>query len=208
MGLLNLANQTIPSTPTAGTSTLFVHTTNKRAYVMDDTGLLNPIDSGIYASVANVTVTAAATTNLVTGSTIPVPANSIVVGSSYKVTIAGSFTGTATATAFRVHLGTAGTNADAIIFTSSVTGAVGTAFAAIDLIFTFRTIGAAGTLQGFLTVHQASATGVANAISTAVVATTTTAPNTTVNNFMTISVLSAAAGSSGTVNNVIVERLN
>jgi hypothetical protein len=208
MGMLTLASQAIPSTPSSGNANIFVHSNNKRLYCMDDTGLLNPIDSGILATTANVTVTAAATTTIAGGATTPVPLNSLQAGSTFKVTIIGSFTGTATATAFRVHLGTAGTNSDAIIFTASVTGAIGTAQAWIEIIFTIRTTGASGTLQGTMVVHQNSATGVANAALSVVAGTTTTAPNTTVNNFMTISVLSAASGSSGTVQNVVVERLN
>jgi hypothetical protein len=208
MGMLNLGAQVIPSTPSAGAANIFVHSGNKRLYCMDDTGLLNPIDSGILATVANTTVTAAATTTIAGGSTISIPANTLQVGSTFKITIIGSFTGTATATAFRVHLGTAGTNADAIIYTSSVTGAVGTAQAWIEIVFTIRTVGASGTLQGTTVIHQNSATGVSNATISVVAGTTTTAPNTTVNNFMTVSVLSAASGSSGTVQNVVLERLN
>lgn len=208
MAQLVIGNQSIPSTPTTGNSSIFIHSTNKRAYCLDDTGLLNPLDSGILATVANTTVTAGATTTIAGGSTVSVPANTMQAGSTYKVTILGSFTGTATATAFRVHLGTLGTNADAVIYTSSVTGAVGTAQACIEIIFTIRTVGASGTLQGTTIIHQNSATGVAAATISVVAGTTTTAPNTTVNNFMTISILSAASGSSGTVQNVIIERLN
>lgn len=212
MGRLNLATQTTPSTPSAGTADLFVHSNDKAVYLLDETGNIGRLDNFITAIASNVTVTANATTVIVGGTpSAPIPANSIDVGTTFRVTILGSFTGTATATAFRIHLGTAGTASDAIILTASVTGGVGTSVAKCVIDLTFRTVGAAGTVSGYLTIeqHAAAIVGVSAAAGgqSVVAGTTTTAPNTTVNNFVTVSILSAASGSSGTVSNAIIERL-
>lgn len=212
MGRLNLATQTIPSTPSSGTADVFINSFDKQLYTYDDAAKLLMLNSGIVGITGNVTVTANATTVIVGGTpTAPIGANTIQANVSYRVTIIGSFTGTATATAFRIHLGTAGSASDAIILTASVTGGVGTSLAKCVIDMTFRTVGAAGTVSGYLTInqHAGAIVGVSAAASgqSVVVGTTTTAPNTTVNNYMTVSILSAAAGSSGTVSNATIERL-
>lgn len=158
------------------------------------------------ATTAAVTVNANANTIVAGGLNVcKIPANSINIGTSFRSVILGSFTGTATATAIQVHLGTAGTTADAVILTASVTGAVGTCQCRIVIEFTFRTIGASGSVFGSILLTQATATGLGNATVIPVVCTTTTAPNTTVDNWLTISLLSAASGSSGTTQNGTIE---
>lgn len=207
MGRINFANQINPSTPSAGTTDIFVNSFDKNLYTLDDAGKLLMVDSAITAAIANITLAAAGTVVAVGGATFPAGANTIPIGASYRITIEGTFTGTVTATTFRVHLGTAGTAADAIIATGAVTGAVGTAIARIEILVTFRTVGAAGTLQAFLNVLQPGVVGVSNLANNLVAMTTTTAPNTTVNNLLTVSVVSAAAGSSGTINLATIERI-
>lgn len=156
------------------------------------------------------TVAFAANANTVVGggtNNLAIPQSSLRAGTSFRVTIYGSGTGTVTATAFELHLGTAGTTADAKIFTASVTGAVGTSQFKAVIDFTFFTVGASITGSGNLAINQAGATGVSNAAAIDVVGTITTAV-TTANNYLTISILTAAAGSSGTIQNCIVEVLN
>lgn len=188
---------------------------------LNDLGLVTGINQklvsdnlGVYpqgllsATTAAVTVTANANTIVAGGLNVcPAPANSLKIGDTFRFSIDGSFTGTATATAIQVHLGTAGTTADAVILTASVTGAVGTSQARIVGEFTFRTIGAAGTVNGAILLTQVGATGLGNAAVLPVVCTTTTAPNTTTTNYFTVSLLSAASGSSGTTQNGIIEKL-
>lgn len=166
------------------------------------------IDGLQYSRTATVAFIANANT-VVGGGTnnLPIPKNSLRPGSSLRVTIYGSATGTATASAFELHLGTAGTTADAKIFTASTTGAVGTSQfkAVIDL--TFLTVGATTTQTGNLTVSQHLALGIVNAASEDVIGTFASAV-TTADNYLTASILTAAAGSSGTVQNCIIEILN
>lgn len=207
MGRLNLANQTNPSTPSAATTDIFVNTFDKQLYVLDDAGKLLMLNSEIAAIVANASLVAAGTLTLVGGTNAPVGANTIQVGGGLRIIIEGSFTGTATATTFRVHYGTAGSTADAIIATGAVTGAVGTALARVEILVTFRTVGASGTLQAYLNVQQPGVVGLSNAANSLVAMTTTTAPNTTVNNYLTVSVVSAAAGTTGTIALATIERL-
>lgn len=157
---------------------------------------------------ANVAVAANANTIVAGGLNVcPIPANCLKIGTHIRVTIEGTFTGTVTATAMQLHLGTAGTVADAVILTASVTGAVGTSRGKLILECTIRTIGAAGTLVGSVLLLQVGVTGLGNAAVLDIVGTTTTAPNTTVANYLTVSLLSAAAGSSGTVQTGYIEIL-
>lgn len=214
MAFINIANQTPPSTPAAGTITLFPHSIDKNLYIMDESGNISRLDSLLASIVAAVSVTANATTVIVGGNNATaaakalIPANTVKVGASFRVTILGSFTGTATATAFRIHYGTAGTSADTIIQTSSVTGAVGTSLARVDLTMTIRTIGATATCSGYMEVgqHANASVGVANT-PYSVINATAQAFNTTVDSYLTVSVLSAASGSSGTVQNAVIERI-
>lgn len=172
-------------------------------------GNLGHIIEGMQFS-RTATVAFAANVNTVVGggtNLLPLPKNVLRAGSTLRVTIYGSGTGTVTASAFELHLGTAGTTADAKIFTASVTGAVGTSQFKATIDFTFLTVGAAITGTGNLSVNQAGATGIANAAAISVIGTIATAV-TTVDNYLTASILTAAAGSSGTVQNCIIEILN
>lgn len=207
MGRLALANQTLPSTPATGLTEIFVNSFDKQLYVLDDAGKLSMLNSEIAAIIANASLVAAGTLTLVGGTNTPVGANTIQINGGIRIVIEGSFVGTVTPTTFRLHYGTSGTTADAIIATGAVTGAVGTALARIEILITFRTVGASGTLQAYLNVLQPGAVGVSNSANNLVAMTTTTAPNTTVNNYLTVSIVSAAAGTSGTIALATIERL-
>jgi hypothetical protein len=201
-GIISLNN--VSNNITANVTNNGIVTGQNQFIIKDNIGDI--LSGGLSSTTAAVTVVANANTIVAGGLNIcPIPSNSLNIGTSFRVTIMGSFTGTATATAIQVHLGTAGTVADAVILTASVTGAVGTSQGKIVIDFTFRTIGAAGTVFGAILLTQASALGLGNAAVLPVVCTTTTAPNTTTANYITVSLLSAAAGSSGTTQNGIIE---
>lgn len=165
--------------------------------------------AGLIGSItANVSVISNSFNKLLTTSG-KIPANSLQAGDAFRVTIQGSFTGNVSATAFRVYFGPLGTTGDPVIHTASVTGAVGTAEAKLVMEFTFRTIGATGTLAGAMVVEQAAgAVGITNQAAVAVIATTTTtAPDTTVDAFFTIGLLTANPGATGTVRTVTIEKI-
>jgi hypothetical protein len=170
------------------------------------------LEGGVCAITSAVSVVANANTIVAGGLNIcPVPANAIRVQTTIRVTVTGSFTqATAgTAVAVQVHLGTAGTVADAVIATHALTSGVGTSVARLIIDLTFRTIGASGTVASQLQVvqHAAAVVGISAAAGglSEVQGTTTTAPNTTTANYLTVSILSAASGVTGTTQLGIIE---
>lgn len=155
---------------------------------------------------APVTVTANAETIIIGGLNVcKIPKSSLNIGTTFRITIIGSFTGTATATAIRVRLGAAGTTIDNLIQTASITGAIGTSQCKIMMEFTFRTVGAATSQNGAIQVNQIGTTGLSNAAVNCVVTTTTASGDNTIDGWLTVSMLTAASGSSGTVQNAFIE---
>lgn len=166
---------------------------------------------GLISSITSSATVTAATNNIIVGGSgltaCPIPINSPRVGDVFRYTINGSFTGTATSTAVQVHLGPSGNTVDNTILTSSFTGAVGTTQSRIVGDFTFRTVGTAGTVEGTTLVTQIGTSGISNVAVNSSLNTTTTAPNTVQNNYLTISILSATGGTSGTVQSAYIEKL-
>ncbi len=136
-----------------------------------------------------------------------VPANSLKVGSTIKVTILGTNTSSVgNASTFRLRMGPLGTIAETVQASAAITSAAsGTTipFKAV-LELTVRTIGATGTLAGSLSVQNQGTTGIFTAAANVVVA-TVAALDTTVNNYLTVTYQSAAATTTSTIQNVIIE---
>lgn len=149
------------------------------------------------------------TETIVTGglNVLPVPANSIMPGTSIRITLSGTCVATAAvANTFRVRLGTAGTTADTQIASVALTGATGTQVFKTVLEFTFRTVGASGTIAGSALTVNAAATGIVAAV-TNIQALTVAAPNTTTANYLSVTFQSAATTSTVTFQTAIVEIL-
>lgn len=115
-------------------------------------------------STANQTINAA-TTALITGSTLAVPASKLAIGTvlMWKLTVSKTAAGTA-ANTFLVKIGTAGTTADATILTFTLPTATAVVdVAKIEIMCTVRgPLSASCILQGNLWLgHNLSATGFA-----------------------------------------------
>lgn len=190
-----------PVAPSAGKVDIYQHADDRKIYSIDDLGKITAFEKGIGASVADVAIVANTNNTLLVSDFIP--ANTIQVGDIIKVEIDGTFTQAtaSTASSVRVHFGPLGTNADPIILTSALASGVGTSAARVTVDSTFRTVGTSGTISGRLICdqHTNAIVGLAIAASIINLMTTTTAPNTTVKNKITISILTAAAGVTGTV---------
>lgn len=128
------------------------------------------------SSLVTTPATIAATETVV--HSIPLPANSMLVGTTFRITAAGIITATAPTLTGRVRIGTTGTTADAaVVATPAVAVATGTGWTT-EMYVTIRTIGSGGTWMG-----QGLVQGTAPGKSTN---TATQAINTTVANFLTL----------------------
>lgn len=138
---------------------------------------------------------------------IPVPPGAINPGTTYRATLWGTCTSTAAnASTFRVLFGTNGTTADTVIGSGAVTAVTsGTAIPfKAEIEFTFRTIGATGSIYGFLGIRNTGVTGI-NANDSFNIALTVANANTTANNFLSFSYQSAAATTACTFQNAWIE---
>lgn len=124
---------------------------------------------------------------------IPIPANSIQNGQSYRIKAWGQYAATVTnAVTFRVRFGTANSIADGIITSVvSTTAGITTVGFEFEAVVTFRSLGGAGSAIGYAkeTGLPAAAFAISNTAAVAV--------NTTANNF-----LSLTAGPAATTSNV------
>lgn len=161
-------------------------------------------------SVASQAITAA-TPTVVAGSTVPVPAGGLRVGTIFRFTLAVSKTAAGTvASSIVFQLGTAGSVADADILTFTLP--VGTAVADVgwaELVVTIRgPLGAACIAQGVLAFgHNGNAGGLIN-IPLAVLHVTSAGFNSATANLIASLVLNTGASQAWTVTQCVVETAN
>ena len=148
------------------------------------------------------------TDTIIKSSAKKVPANGLNVGDSFRVTLLGSCASDGSRVqGFNIYFGPLGTTADTKILTAAVTSANGTAAFRGIYEFTVRTIGAAGTVAGSLTLVNASATVGVAALNCFAIAATAAALDTTVASFISASYISGAAGATATFQNCIIEQI-
>lgn len=138
-----------------------------------------------------------------------IPANSLQVGTTIAITVQGTCTATvANLSTFTLRMGTAGTVAgDASVAIAAVTSAAagtGIGFKVV-IIFTVRTIGATGTIAGSAEISNTGITGISTNNSNVIPLTATATLNTTTANYMELTYKSAAATTTCTFQNGIVE---
>ena len=140
------------------------------------------------------------------------PANRLVAGTSFEVTLHGTTTSSAAGVGIiRVRYGTAATVADGVMeaFTLAAAPTTGTAIPfTIKLIVTVRTTGGAATADGGLTLVNSGVTGL-SATATQVVRGVNTTINTAIAaTFFTVSYISGNAGTTTTFQDAVITILN
>lgn len=159
---------------------------------------LGHLISGSIGNTAATVVTSTTADTLLLAARIP--ANSLSVGQVLRVSTIGVSSSTGTLI-FKVHIGTAGSTADAVAWTSITSAAqVANQRAGFDGFLTVRTLGSGGTVQ-------CEALGFAQAalLPTLVAAAATAAANTTVVLFVTLSVTCSVG--TFTAHHAVVEAL-
>lgn len=173
---------------------------------------------GISASTANTGAINTTETIIAGGvNTAVIPANSLQIGTTFRFTVFGTCTATvANVSTFRIRMGTAGTTGDTLIATAATqaSAAAGTNIPFwVDCMFTVRTIGGAGTIVGSLRLlnEPPAAATVATALTgisvipVQVIQLTPAAINTTTANYIEMTYQTAAATTTSTFQNGIIE---
>lgn len=180
--------------------------------VSDNLGALQK--GGISATTANsgainTTETIVAGGLAINGDTAVIPANTLQIGTTFRVTMFGTCTSTAAnVSTFTLRMGTAGTTADASVATAatSVAATSGTTIGfCATMVFTVRTIGATGTIDGFMTLGNTGITGISANNHQTILLTTSATLNTTTANYIEVTYKSAATTTTSTFHNGIVE---
>jgi hypothetical protein len=138
---------------------------------------------------AATTTSASATIALVTGMQLYVPANSLKVGSTFRITFAGSFAAATTAV-WTIKMGTAGTTGDATVLASTAS-ASGTG-QMLTFYVTIQTTGSSGTALGTTWVVETTAGTASAGTQAEEVFSTTGTVNTTQGNYLSLCVTGGA----------------
>lgn len=209
MGLI-LNKSAAPSTPAADKAHVYLDTTEESVRFMDDTGTIRTLASNALASIVANSAAINTTETIIVGglNNCRIYANMLKVGSVIRATLQGTCTSTvANASTWRFRLGTAGTTADGVIGSAanSVAAASGTniPFEAV-LTLTVRTIGAAATLSGYLRLSNTGVTGI-SAVTVQAVELTASAFNSTVDNWLEVTYVAAAATTTSTFKSAFIE---
>lgn len=140
------------------------------------------------------TAIVANTGSITTGETIvtqlAIPLNTLVVGSTYRLTASGTCTSSAAnISTIRLRLGTAGTTSDAVMSTITATAATtGTNVPfSVTLYITIRTTGSGGTVAGNGFLINTGSTGILATDTSVAALSTAAAVNTTVANTLSFS---------------------
>jgi hypothetical protein len=210
MSRLILTKAATPSTPSSDTGTFFYDTTEEIFTQVDDTGTVRKMgQNSIYSRTGDTGAINTVETIIAGGlNNAKIYANSLRVGTTIRAVLEGTCTSTvANASTWRFRFGTAGTTSDGVL------GSAATSVAAASgnnipfectLIFTVRTIGAAGTISGYVKLVNTGVTGI-SAVNAQVVELTPTAINTTVDNWLSVTYVSAAATTTSTFKMATIE---
>lgn len=179
--------------------------------VLQSNGAAAPTWVTVLPTRATIAASAAinTTATYIAPTTFSIPANSMVAGDSYRMTIYGTNTSTVGgANTFTPRMGALGTTADAALSGLAVTSAVtGTAVPfRVTFTFTARAVGAAGSIYCYGVLENQGITG----ISTAAVVVNTggvTTINTTGTLTLGCSLVTAAITTTDTIQSVVVEKM-
>lgn len=157
-------NQSAPSTPSSGNTTLFTDSTTKKLHSIADDGV-NRLIQPIYNS--NTSAQSIVTSDTyIAGSSISLPPSLMRAGAMFQWTFGLTRSGAGTATpVYSVRFGTAGAVGDAARLTFTGLAQTNAADTGVHRIYVVcRTVGASGVIAGIFEEHHIlTTTGLANA---------------------------------------------
>jgi hypothetical protein len=201
----------VPGAPTTGTFGVGDTSTDSLGHVWICTVAGTPgtwIEDPVLGAALVSASGAINTTETYISPSFPIPANTLQVGTTYRITVAGTCTSTVgNVSTFTLRLGTAGTTADTSVCTVTCTGATtGTSVPFMAEFFvTIRSIGSGGTAMGAGKVVNSGTTGISSNGVGGGGSTATSAVNTTVQNFLGVSYKTALATTTSTFQIGVVE---
>jgi hypothetical protein len=158
---------------------------------------------GMTSITANVSITGGTAQVQVISFTIP--ANTLLVGSTFRIRASGTGGSNASANTFRVRIGTT-TLTGNIAATLATTGTAAASIPfSIDAIATIRSIGATGSALGSISLNNNTSTGIANKASAVGQTTATVVVNTTVQNIIELTFQPANAATNVVIYNAVIE---
>ena len=202
--------QSVPVTPSTGQAVMYVDITDKIQKLIDDAGTVRAFAQNAPCSIVAASAAINTTETIIVGglNNCKIYANQLKVGTAIRATLEGTCTSSAAnASTWRFRFGTAGTTADGVLGSAanSVAATSGTAIPfEAQLTLTVRTIGATGTIAGYLKLINTGVTGI-SAVATQVVALTPTAIDTTVDNWLSVTYVAAATTTTCTFQNAVIE---
>lgn len=210
MAGLKLNKALPPNTPATDKAEIYLDSVEETLRIIDDAGAIKTFACNALASIVATSAAINTSETIIVGglNNARIYANSLKVGTTIRATLQGTCTSSvANASTWRFRFGTAGTTADGVLGSAanSVAAASGTniPFEA-TLVFTVRTIGAAGTISGWLKLVNTGVTGI-SAVNAQVVALTPTAIDTTVANWLSVTYVAAAVTTTSTFQNAVIE---
>lgn len=205
-----LAVQSAPTTPAAGNAILYVDTADKILKGIDDAGTIRTYAQNAPHAIVAASGAINTTETIIAGglNNTRIYANQLKVGTTIRATLQGTCTTTVgNASTWKLRLGTSGTTSDGAIFTAanSVAGTTGTTIPfEAQLVMTIRTIGASATLSGYLKLISTGATGI-SAVTAQIVQATAASFDSTVDNWLSATYVSAATTTTSTFQNAMIE---
>lgn len=203
MSRLVLVGGSAPSAPAATKTSLYCDSADSVLKVIDSASTIRALAQNALHSATGATGAINTTETIITGglNNARIYANQLKVGSTIRAILQGTCTSTvANASTWKFRLGTAGTTSDAAIMTAanSVAAASGTTIPfEATLMLTVRTIGASATAMGYLKLINTGVTGI-SAVAEQVVQGTMAAFDSTVNNWLSATYVSAATTTTST----------
>lgn len=164
MGQILADNQAAPVTPAAGKSYIWVDSTTKKLVQMDDSGVINGIQS---RNDATSSLAIAAADTYITNSGLLIPAYGMKAGQLYIWLLTATKTAAGTAaTIFTVRSGAAQTTGDTsrLALTATVAQTAAVSSGIIEIIVHVRSVSATGVIVGGVGV-QANSPGLGSGIS-------------------------------------------
>jgi len=178
-----------------------------RARVIDTATYMQYTTAWFYENTVITAASAGINSTETVVSSVSIPANTLAVGSTFRITATGRCTSTgANVSNFRVRIGTTTLTGTIPAVVTPTAAASGTNISfAVEFLVTVRTSGGSGTIIGSGSLLNTGVTGVSNAAVSINQVATAVAVDTTVANLLEVTYQAAAATTTCTFQNALIE---
>lgn len=209
MGVLYNKEAT-PATPASDKAHVYLDTTTENLAYVDDTGAVRILAQNAPCGITTTSGAINNTETIIVGglNNCRIKANQLKVGTVIRATLQGTCTSTvANASTWRFRMGTTGTTSDGVIGSAanSVAAASGTNIPFVcELVLTVRSLGGTASLVGYMELRNTGVTGI-SAVTVQTVELTPSTWDSTVDNWLSVTYVAAAATTTCTFRNAFIE---